>query len=262
MRKCIIKSATAFRNLFTTSPSGRNTWYKKHLNEHILKHLLKKVLSGISEDGGRCSGLVFFLQQHYTGLIQISWIWYQNIFSTSVTLTNISFCIWLYKVSLTASLGGCLCALWFLFRAQTENCDRRTLRNKWKWMKSLTLWLHSCLSSTSTGGITWKQPKFLSLLISVGRATVLRGQKEKPPWVYTAAHQLWLPHAVSEQAVTASQVALRPPLAKPAWTARTHTLPWYRYKRDLLDCVKKQRGWRCALELRVLWYHLAVKESF
>lgn len=73
-----------------------------------------------------------FLQQRYTGLIQISWLLYENIFSTSVNLTNISFCIYLYKVYLTTSLEGWLCAPHFLFRAQIENCDLRISRNKWK----------------------------------------------------------------------------------------------------------------------------------
>lgn len=35
----------------------------KHLHEHILKHLGKKVLSGVSEDSGRCNG--FFTAMLY-----------------------------------------------------------------------------------------------------------------------------------------------------------------------------------------------------
>lgn len=112
---------------------SENEFDSPAVNECVLKHLgeeKKKKLTGISEDARRYS--CFSLQQCYTGLIQISWILYQNISNTSVNLTNISFYIYLCKVYLTASLEGPLSPSCFLFRqgANKKNCDLRTSRNK------------------------------------------------------------------------------------------------------------------------------------
>lgn len=133
------------------------------------------MLSAISEDGG-----VFTATLHRSDDTNI--LGTVSKHNTSVNLTNIFFHSYHYKVYLTASLEGCLCASCFLFGAQIENVDLRTLRNKWKWMKNLTLRLHSHVSSTSTGEITQKEPRCLLLLNSAGGAATWQQPKEKPPW--------------------------------------------------------------------------------
>lgn len=170
----------------------------KHLNEQILKHLQKKALSGISEGGGRCSG------DFYSNDTQLwwSWIFYQNIFNTSVTLTNISFCIYLCKVYLTASLEKQLCALHFLFRTQTDNCDLRTSRNKWEMNEKPDL-MTPFLFVIDQYMTNYREKATISVVAELCKRNNHERTKEKPLWAYPTADEL-MPLHRSEQEVTAN----------------------------------------------------------